>query len=397
MQADEETRMATGGDAGLASRIDAAVERALAERRIVGAVVLVAHEGKLVYSRAAGLADRESGRAMEVDAVFRLASITKPYAAAAAMRLVERGTIALDDPVTRYLPDFRPALPDGSRPAISLRQLMLHTSGLGYGFLEEGGEGPYHRLCVSDGLDQPGLSIEENLARLVEAPLLFAPGTSWCYSLGMDVLGAAMESATGGTLDAIIRDEVTGPLGMRDTAFVASDPDRLVTPYANGAEAPVRMEGPTRVPLWQGFASFDPSRVYDRGSYPSGGGGMAGTADDLLRFLEVIRLGDGTFLSQESIAEMRRDQVGPAAQTQGPGWGFGLGWAVLDDPALATSPQGVGTFQWGGAYGHNWFVDPENSLTVVALTNTAFEGMVGQFVFDVRAAVYGEGGHGAGG
>jgi CubicO group peptidase (beta-lactamase class C family) len=207
-----------GGVPAFAGRMDLAIERALGERRIVGAVVLAARDGEIIYHRAAGFADREAGTGMREDAIFRLASISKPFVTAAAMRLAERGVIALHEPVTTYLPDFRPALADGTRPVITLRQLVTHTAGLGYRF-QEPGHGPYHDLDVSDGLDQPGLSIADNLARLRQAPLLFAPGDQWRYSLGIDVLGAVLERAAGETLDAIVRDEITAPLGLNDTGF----------------------------------------------------------------------------------------------------------------------------------------------------------------------------------
>src|SRR5215213_2729401 len=130
--------------------IDSAIDRALAENRIVGAVVLVARDGEIVYRRAAGLADRERAIPMREDAVFRLASLTKPLVTAAALRMVEFGRIALADPVTKYLPDFRPALPSGEIPAITLRHLLTHTAGLSYGFMQPP-DGSYHRAGVSDG------------------------------------------------------------------------------------------------------------------------------------------------------------------------------------------------------------------------------------------------------
>jgi len=375
-------------DAVLAARMDAAIDRAIAERRIVGTVVLVARDGRLVYHRAAGLADREAKRPMREDAIFRLASVSKPYVTAAAMRLVERGVIALDDPVTRWLPAFRPTLSDGTRPAITVRQLMTHTAGLGYGFEEPGETGPYHRLGVSDGMDVAGFTLDANLARLAQAPLLFAPGSAWRYSLGIDVLGAVLEKATGQPLDEVVRREVTGPLDLGDTGFAVTDRARLAVPYADGRRGPVKMTDGIAVPIEGGAIRFAPSRATDPAAYPSGGAGMVGTARDLLAFLEAIRTGGAPILSRASVAAMARDQVGAQAATQGPGWGFGYGWAVLDDPAAAATPQSAGTLQWGGAYGHSWFVDPARRLTVVALTNTAFEGMSGRFVTDIRNAAY---------
>lgn len=370
------------------SRLDAVIDGALAARRIVGAVVLVAQHGEPAYRRAAGLADREAGLAMREETIFRLASITKPIVTAAAMRLVERGLIALDEPVTCHLPAFRPTLPDGTQPELTLARLMTHTSGLGYRFCEPP-ESAYHRLNVSDSLDQPGLSLAENLGRLAQAPLLFAPGSAWRYSLGIDVLGGVMEAVTKKSLPDIVRDEVMAPLGLADTDFSVVDRARLAAAYADGPEAPVRMEGTTTLAMDEGVLRFTPDRIFDPASYPSGGGGMAGTAGDVLAFLEVIRKGGAPILKEETVAAMMRDQVGTQAETQGPGWGFGYGWAVLDDPAPTATPQSKGTLQWGGAYGHTWFVDPARELSVVAFTNTAVEGVNGRFVTDIRDAVYG--------
>lgn len=368
-------------------RLDAVIDAALTEKRIVGAVVLVAERGESVYARAAGLADREAGVAMREDAIFRLASITKPIVSAATMRLVDDGVLSLDQHVTRWLPDFRPRLADGSEAAITIRQLLTHTSGLGYRFLKPAGDA-YHALDVSDGMDQPGLSLTENLVRLAATPLAFAPGEGWLYSLGLDVLGGVLERATGSTLPELVRALVTGPLGLADTGFAVTDAARLVTPYANANPEPLRMTDGMAVPLGDMAAIFAPGRILDSASYPSGGAGMAGTAGDILRFLEMIRTGGASVLAPETVAAMTAVQVGADAQTQGLGWGFGYGWAVLVDPAIAATPQATGTLQWGGAYGHTWFVDRVNGLSVVLLTNTAFEGMAGKLKTQIRDAVY---------
>src|SRR5215212_10826609 len=193
--------------------IDSAIDRALAENRIVGAVVLVARDGEIVYRRAAGLADRERAIPMREDAVFRLASLTKPLVTAAALRTVEFGRIALADPVTKYLPDFRPALPSGEIPAITLRHLLTHTGGLSYGFMQPP-DGSYHRAGVSDGAAEPGISMEDNLARIARAGLAYPPGERWAYSVAIDVLGAVMQTVEGADLDAVVRKYVTAPLGL---------------------------------------------------------------------------------------------------------------------------------------------------------------------------------------
>lgn len=374
-------------DPALEVRLNSVIDRALSEKRVVGAVVLVAKDGKIVYHRAAGYADREAGVEMREDAIFRLASITKPFVTAAAMRLVEEGKLDLDAPVTRWLPDFRPALSDGSAPEITVRHLLTHTSGLGYAFLEPAG-GPYHKLNISDGLDQPGLSLEENLNRLSAAPLNFVPGTGWRYSLGIDVVGGVLEKIEGRSLSEIIRDKITIPLGINDTDFSVRDASRLAKAYADGSPEPVPMTDGIAVPIMGLAATFAPSRILNAKSYQSGGAGMAGSASDVLHFLEAIRTGGAPILKTETVETMLKDQVGPQAETQGLGWGFGYGWAVLDDPTLTATPQATGTLQWGGAYGHYWFIDRKNGLSVIALTNTAFEGMAGAFPTRVRDAVY---------
>lgn len=380
--------VAVAPDAALKARLDPVIDRAIAEHRLVGTVVLVARDGKVVYRRAAGLADREAERPMREDAVFRFSSVTKPFVSAAAMRLVEQGKLRLDDPVTKYLPDFRPKLADGTEPAITIRQLLNHTSGLSYGLAEPASH-PYHTLGVSDGLDRSGITLDENLHRLAKAPLGFPPGSAWRYSLAIDVLGGVMEKAAGAPLSQVVTDTVTKPLGLADTGFVARDPARLAVAYVNAQPVPTRMTENMEVSLGATAVRFAPSRATDKTAFPSGGAGMVGTAGDVLTFLETLRTGGAPILEPATVATMMKDQVGVQAATQGPGWGFGYGWAVLDDPAAAKTPQGAGTIQWGGVYGHSWFVDPKNRLTVVALTNTAFEGMNGAFTTQLRDAVYG--------
>lgn len=381
-------------DAAMAARIDRVVETAITERRIVGAVVVVARDGRIVHARAAGMADREAGLPMTLDTRFRLASVTKPIVSVAVLRLVEQGRLDLDAPVTRWLPAFRPRLADGRAPEITLHHLLTHTAGLGYGF-DQPADGAYHRLGVLDGLELPDTDLAGNLGRLAQAPLHFAPGRDWRYSLGIDVLGAVIEQATGQSLPEAVAQLVTGPLGMRDTAFFAAGAQPLAVPYADGVPEPVRMDdhdSRVALPPEIGHAvRFSPARAFERTAYPSGGGGMIGTARDVLRLLETVRTSGGALLRADTVARMTRDQVGAQAQAQGPGWGFGYGWAVLADPGAAGSPQNPGSLQWGGAYGHNWFVDPKAGLSVVVLTNTAFEGMSGGFPVDVRDAVYGRG------
>ncbi|KVM89068.1 serine hydrolase domain-containing protein [Burkholderia stagnalis] len=378
-------------DAALRSRLDGALERALADERMVGAVVLVARHGALRYARAVGLADREAGTPMREDALFRLASVTKPIVTAAAMRLVAAGRIGLDDPVARWLPDFTPTLPDGRPARITLRHLLSHTAGLGYRFLEADGDGPYARAGVSDGMDLARITLADNVRRIASVPLQYAPGTSWGYSLAIDVAGALIEAVDCRPLADAVAALVTTPLGMTDTAFVAHDAARFATPYVSTAGAPRRMADADLVPVFDDTIGirFAPARAFDAQAWPSGGAGMVGSARDCLALLEALRTGRDGWLEAGWIDEMARIQPGAHDLPAAPGFGFGLGFSVLRDPAAAQSPESVGTWRWGGAYGHAWFVDRAAGLTVVALSNTLYEGMHGRIVTDVRDAVYG--------
>lgn len=378
---------ASPDDADVSRRLNGVIEGAIAEQRIVGTVVIVVRDGQVVYRRAAGLTDREAAKPMTLDTIFRLASVTKPLVSVATMRLVEQGRLSLDDRVSRWLPGFRPKLADGSEPDITIRQLLNHTAGLSYGLLESE-HGPYRTAGVSDGLAEPGMSLEENLKRIASVPLSYAPGTQWRYSMATDVLGAVLQKVTGQSLPSLVEALVTGPAGMRDTAFSVRDIHRLSAVYTDGQPMPLRMPDEGVIKSGESTTLFSLPRILDAHAYPSGGAGMAGTAGDISDFLEILRQGGAPILSKHSVQLMMTDQVGPQAQSQGPGWGFGYGWAVLDDPQLTKTPQSKGTIQWGGAYGHSWFVDPQAKLTVVALTNSAFEGMSGAFTRDIRDAVY---------
>ena len=375
-------------DAGVGARLDAAVDRALAEQRIVGGIVLVSEDGRLAYARAAGLADRAANRPMTQDTIFRMASLTKPIVTAAALALVEAGVVGLEDPITRWLPDFKPALA-GDTPTITVRHLLTHTAGLSYGFMQPD-DGPYLKLGVSDGMDQPGLSFETELARIVEAGLFFPPGAAWLYSVAMDVLGAALEKAAGKPLPDIVAERVTGPLKMADTGYVVTDRARLAEAYADGTP-PVEMGEACTVPFAElSGIKFAPGRTFTPGSFPSGGAGMVGRADAFLIFLEAIRTGGGGVVGPQTAAQMMANQTGDIPiVTNGPGFGFGYGGAVLLDPAAAGSNHSPGVWLWGGVYGHSWFVDPARKLSVVVMTNTAIEGMTGTFTQDVTAAIQG--------
>ncbi|BCH26484.1 serine hydrolase domain-containing protein [Mesorhizobium sp. L-8-3] len=365
--------------------LDNAIDSALADQRIVGCVLLVAEHGRIVFARAAGLADREAGRPMRIDTPFRYASVTKPFTTLAALKLVEAGLLGADDPVGKWLPGFAPRTADGSAAEISVGQLMSHTAGLDYRF-QQATDGAYAKAGISDGLDEADISLAENLARIASAPLSGAPGGGWRYSVATDVLGAVVEAATAKPLAEAVVDLVTRPLGL--TASFHASPAGLATPYHDGEGSPVRMEGVTDVPLPAYLGSavrFDPGRIGRHAAFPSGGAGMAGTAQDVLSLLEAYR--GGSFLSAVSREAARQVRVGGEAMTQGPGWGFCWTGAVLIDPEAAASTLSQGTVSWGGVYGHWWCVDHQRARVAVLLTNTAYEGMVGRLPRDIANAL----------
>jgi CubicO group peptidase (beta-lactamase class C family) len=372
----------------LQKKIDAVIDESIAQDRLVGAVVLVAQDGTLVYQRAAGFADKESRRPMQLDTLFRLSSVSKPIVTSAAMVLIDQKKLSLDDPVTKWLPTFQPKLADGTTPVITVRQLLTHTAGLGYGFAERP-DGPYRTAKVSDGFDDLRMDLAENVRRIGSQPLLNKPGEMWRYSLSIDVLGAVIEKAAGASLGDAVTRLVTRPLSMSNTSFWAAttDAERLATAYFNTPTGTQRMTDPQRVPFGPGALIYSPSRAFDKSAYPSGGAGMIGSAPDLLRLLETIRKGGAPILTAATAASMLSNQVGAVPGLQ-PGVRFGFGGTVVVDPNAARTPQSPGTLAWGGVYGHSWFVDPVRKVTVIALTNTALEGMSGKFPGALRGAVY---------
>ena len=376
-------------DAALETRVDAVLKQALDSQEVVGAVVLVSLRGRLVYHRAVGFADREKGRAMSEDTLFRLASMSKPIVSAAALALADAGKLSLDDPVTRFLPWFTPPLPDGGPAVITVRELLNQTSGLNYGF-QQSPDGPMIKAQVSDGLDDQDISLEENLRRLATVRLSFAPGTQWGYSLATDVVGAVVAKAGGASLPEVVKSLVTGPLNMTDTAFMANDPERLDKPYVSEKDRTRPMAQHEVVPNGQGLTVFEPARALDPKAYPSGGAGLVGTAGDYLKFMEALRLGGDGVLKPETARAMTTNQVGDMRVVVGPGWGFGYGVAVLKDKSRDKSQARAGSWGWGGAYGTEFSVDPKAGLCLVVMTNTIPSGRAWTFPEDVKNAVYGQ-------
>ena len=371
----------------LTQKIDQAIAENIENRMTSGIVTLVCLDGEPVYAKASGMADIEAGIPMRENTLFRFASISKAFTSLAVAALIGQGKINLDDPVTKWLPDFTPALPDGTVPVITIRHLLSHMAGLDYRWAQKE-DGPYAAAGVTDGLDITGISLEENIERIASAPLAFAPGSSWLYSLAPDVLGAVIAKAHGTDFPAAMRLLLLEPLGIKDTAFSvpASQKSRVAAAYDLDADKKL-----TRMADDQFLTSpddryfhFSPERVFKADEYPSGGVGLVGTTSDLMRIVEVIRTGRAPFIPQELILQMSGNCLkGIEAR---PGIGFGLGWGILVDPVRAeNTPQTPGTRMWGGVYGSKWFTDPAKNLSVVSMTTTALDEVVS---VAIRNAIY---------
>ncbi len=361
----------------LIERVDAAINAALVQR-IVGCVILINRDGEEIYARAAGLADREANVPMRREAIFRLASVTKPIVATAALRLVDLGLIGLNDKVTRYLPWFTPDNPDGSAADIRIRHLLSHTSGLAYANVPDNASG---------GLSGRVNSLTETLQNIARVPLAFAPGSGWDYGTSIDVLGGVLAAINGSNVEDALGRHVTGPLDMTDAHFYVTDPARLAVPYGDGAP-PVRMGDPHVLGDQYGSTTFSPGRIFNPAAPQNGGAGMAGTADDVMKMLEVYN-GRPGLLAPETVAMALANQIGDLPRRENDaGKRFSFIGAVLQDPMAANNPCPVGTVDWGGAWGHNWVVDPVNRITIVVCTNTTFEGCNGPFRDDILRAVY---------
>jgi CubicO group peptidase (beta-lactamase class C family) len=205
--------------------------------------------------------------------------------------------------------------------------------------------------------------------------------------VGTDVLGELLARAAATPLPSLVRSLVTGPVGAVDSDFTVADRTRLATAYGDGPNEPVRMGAHHQTAFGEALISYAPDRMFNPNSYPSGGGGMSGTAGDFMRFLEAVRSGGAPILSQASVELLSTVKPGDF-EASIPGWKWALGWPVLAEPAKTGTPQTPGTWLWGGVYGNTWFVDPSRELSAVLLTNTAIAGMVGALPDAVRDAIY---------
>ncbi len=346
--------------------------------RIPGAVVAIGRGGRLAYYEAFGYRDRETRAPMPVDAVFRIASMTKPIASLALMMLVEEGRVMLWHPVSRYIPEFKDVKVGMERaPAqreMTVQDLLRHTSGLTYGALPvAGGAGanPVQLAYTEAKVSDPNQTIEEFIARLARQPLMFQPGTHWEYSHATDVVGRIVEVVSGMDLDRFIRERISQPLGLKDTGFWAPPEaaDRIAKAQVDPVTGRVQpIPDALRKPRWF-----------------SGGGGMVSTAMDYARFCQMLlnggELGETRLVSRKTIELMTADHLPPGTQ-YGPGlfpvfggiapspvtgYGFGLGFAVRTHVGRSPVPGSIGDYFWAGAYGTYFWVDPKEEVYAVLM------------------------------
>jgi CubicO group peptidase (beta-lactamase class C family) len=373
-----------GLDARALDRLDRHFAREVDEGRLPGFLVAVARGGRVAHLTTYGQRDLAAGLPVEADTLWRIYSMTKPVTAVAALMLVEEGRLSLDDPVARHLPAFADprVYVDGAgpevrtRPAggpIRVRHLMTHTAGLTFGFYRTHPVDALYREAGLESSVPPGKDLAETIEVYASLPLQFEPGTRWNYSVASNVLGRIIEVVSGQSLDAFFAERIFRPLGMTDAGFQVTDEQapRLAELYGEqegGGIAPV-----PGLPLRGG-----------RPRFLSGSGGLAMSALDLHRFMEMLRrrgeLDGARLLAPGTVDLMTRNHLPggadlrsfgsrPAHDVPGnDGVGFGLGVSVVIDPARTATPAGLGTYGWTGVASTAFFVDPGRDVTVQFLT-----------------------------
>lgn len=352
-------------DVGLSAerlaRIHTAMQRYIDHKDIAGAVTLVARRGKVAWQDSQGVMDLESKKAMTPAAIFRIASMTKPIASIALMMLYEQGYFQLNDPVSKFIPEFKnPRVAVAAAPApykvipatheITIRHLLTHTAGLPntyVGFMT----GEYNKLAAQR---RPEDTVGDFVKKLAKLPLDFEPGTQWAYGPATDVVGYLVEVISGMPLDRYIAEKIFTPLGMTDTAFYQPDEKlaRMATVYAPEAGGGIRA-----TPMPGGGAK----------KYFSGAGGLSSTIGDYARFCQMLLDGgqlDGKrLISRKTLELMTSNHIGNLKLWSSlPGYRFGLGFSVREHLGESANLGSVGSYGWGGAFGTYFWIDPKEQM-----------------------------------
>jgi CubicO group peptidase (beta-lactamase class C family) len=352
------------------------VQQSIDDRRIVGAVTLVARHGHIVWFKAQGMSDREANKPMRTDSIFRICSMSKPITSVAVMMLYEEGKFLLEDPVSKYLPEFKnPKVlvkPASGQPytipatrEITIRDLLRHTSGLTYNWNED--LGPlYKNANVAHGLLPYDGTIGDSVKNLAALPLLFNPGERFEYSLSLDVLGRLVEVVSGKPFDDFLRTRIFDPLGMKDTSFFPPDNklDRLATAYTYYDGKGLNRFPDT--PITEGSFTYSADYPY-KGAKKlfSGGAGLTSTAEDYARFCQMMlnggKWGNTRLLSRKSVELMSHDQLGKI----GPDQAFGLGFGVDGTKSPLAELGTPGSYGWGGFFYTSFSIDPKEELVFI--------------------------------
>ena len=370
LPADAGLPAASPENAGMSSeglaRIGPAMQAYVDDGRLAGVMTMVARRGQVVHWEAAGMRDVAAGNPLEPDDVFRIYSMTKPLTSVAVMILVEEGAVALDDPVSKFIPAFADVtvLNDAgervepARP-MTVEHLLTHTSGLTYGFF---GDSPVDRIYNQSGFFTQADGLDDFAQRVAALPLLASPGDRWNYGVSTDILGRVVEVASGQSFDAFLQERIFDPLDMTDTSFVVPSEkrNRFTAHYARSDGTLQMIDSPidgqyTEPPRWL-----------------SGGGGLASTASDYIRFAQML-LQDGELdgvriLTPETVRTMRSNRLPDAlvpiqlGTFLSPGYGFGLGFAVVVDADASPEPDNDGVFRWAGAANTFFWIDPAAEL-----------------------------------
>ncbi|MCR9126468.1 MAG: beta-lactamase family protein [Rhodobacteraceae bacterium] len=361
------------------------------EGKFPGSTVLVTQAGNEVFYHETGLRNIDAGLPFTRDTVARIFSMTKPVTSVAIMMLAERGLFHLDAPVSRFLPEFaemQALVPGAERldqcapcATPTLHQLLTHTSGLSYGF----NPGPLGAAMTEGklGFAPRAGTLDAMVRKVAELPLAFAPGSSWEYSVAIDVLGRVVEVVSGKSLDAFFRDEIFGPLEMSQTGFSVAPGtgDRLAALYTSLPGDGLSLEKATGDPIMRQTDAPGKS-PWEAATLFSGGGGLVGTIDDYHSFCDMLRRGGTSragakLLSPATCRFMMRNHLPGDIASMGPdsfaeqpmeGMGFGLGGAVVLDPARARVPGHVGDFSWGGIASTFFWIDPVADVTALFFT-----------------------------
>ena len=351
-----------------------ALKADVASGKIAGAYLLVGRKGKVAFQEGFGLQGPGQATAPNEETIWRIFSMTKPLVTVVAMTLVEDGKLDVDAPVSKYLPEYKDLKvwqADGTTVAAAqpmlVRHLMSHTSGLIYGFIQP--NTPIAKVWAEGGENRTDLPNREYAKVIAKLPLRSEPGTAWMYSRSTDMLGAVVEVAGGKTLDVLVREKVTGPLGMTDTAFFQPASKKARFAEAKAAGGPAALGN-----IYYDYTKPTPML--------SAGGGLSSTAEDYLRFVLMLA-GEGTYkgvriLKPETLARMRQDETTPEIRRAGmffeaEGMGFGLGFSLVTDDKVQR--PGNGTFSWWGIAGTEFWVDPKNETFVIFMIQARETGM----------------------